>query len=127
MPERCLRQQNCNVRLLPRSLNELTINSYKHRYTKIVEEYQPILTAFLSVHQIFYAIIDQTIFGEQSIPSKDTSSIVEDLKKKYTSWKHVEGTHWQSRFNHLLNYGAGASEIMQTFRIASRIEKSMYW
>ncbi|KAF4372136.1 hypothetical protein F8388_000352 [Cannabis sativa] len=60
-----------------------------------------------SVSQIFYAIMDQTLFGEQENPPRDPSSIVADLKTKYTSWRHVEGTHWQSRFNHLLNYGAG--------------------
>ena len=34
----------------------------------------------------------------------------------------MEGTHWQTRFNHLLNYGAGMSEIVQTSRIALEIE-----
>ncbi|KAF3964920.1 hypothetical protein CMV_010846 [Castanea mollissima] len=57
--------------------------------------------------QIFYALIDQTLFGEQPATPRDTSSIVADLKRQYTSWNHVEGTHWQTRFNHLLNYGAG--------------------
>ncbi|EXB89501.1 Mitochondrial intermediate peptidase [Morus notabilis] len=57
--------------------------------------------------QIFYAMIDQTIFGEQPSPPRDTSSIVADLKTQYTSWRHVEGTHWHVRFSHLLNYGAG--------------------
>ncbi|XP_061997605.1 mitochondrial intermediate peptidase, mitochondrial [Rosa rugosa] len=55
--------------------------------------------------QVFYAAVDQTLFGEQ--PTPPTSSIVEDLKREFTSWKHVEGTNWQARFNHLLNYGAG--------------------
>lgn len=100
----------------------IVINNVTRKLLKNINQF---LLFFFSFHQIFYAIIDQTIFGEQSIPLKDTSSIVADLKKKYTSWKHVEGTHWQSRFNHLLNYGAGASEIMQTFRIASHIEKPM--
>nr|XP_015877903.2 mitochondrial intermediate peptidase, mitochondrial isoform X2 [Ziziphus jujuba var. spinosa] len=77
---------------------------------KLVESMQDARKMFAATElqrQIFYAIIDQTIFGEQSTPPEDTSSIVADLKKKYTSWKHVEGTHWQTRFNHLLNYGAG--------------------
>ena len=72
--------------------------------------------------QIFYALIDQTLFGEQPATPRDTSSIVADLKRQYTSWNHVEGTHWQTRFNHLLNYGAGMSEIVQTSRIALEIE-----
>lgn len=59
----------------------------------------------VSCSQIFYAVIDQTFFGEQ--PTPPTSSIVADLKRQYTSWKHAAGTHWEARFNHLLNYGAG--------------------
>lgn len=60
-----------------------------------------------SVCQILYAMIDQTFFGDQPIPTRDTSSMVAELTTQYTSWRHVEGTHWQVRFNHLLNYGAG--------------------
>ncbi|XP_015580816.1 mitochondrial intermediate peptidase, mitochondrial isoform X2 [Ricinus communis] len=56
--------------------------------------------------QVFYALVDQTLFGEQPASSRDTSSIVADLKRQHTSWKHVEGTHWQIRFSHLVNYGA---------------------
>lgn len=57
--------------------------------------------------QILYALIDQTLFGEQPSPLRDTSSVVAELKREYTSWGHVEGTHWETRFSHLLNYGAG--------------------
>ncbi|KAI3835451.1 hypothetical protein MKX03_034541 [Papaver bracteatum] len=57
--------------------------------------------------EVLYALIDQTLFGEQPSSSGDTMSVVADLKRQYTSWKHVEGTHWHTRFNHLLNYGAG--------------------
>ncbi|KAI3918677.1 hypothetical protein MKX01_041997 [Papaver californicum] len=57
--------------------------------------------------QVLYALIDQTLFGEQPSSSRDTMSVVADLKREYTSWNHVDGTHWHTRFNHLLNYGAG--------------------
>nr|GLL28111.1 probable mitochondrial intermediate peptidase, mitochondrial [Ipomoea trifida] len=57
--------------------------------------------------QIFYALVDQTLFGEQPSSVRDSLSIVADLKRQHTSWKHVEGTHWHTRFNHLTNYGAG--------------------
>ncbi|KAK9120648.1 hypothetical protein Syun_018265 [Stephania yunnanensis] len=56
--------------------------------------------------QVFYSLIDQTLFGEQ-LSTKDSVSVVADLKRRFTSWKHVDGTHWHTRFNHLLNYGAG--------------------
>ncbi|XP_008234377.1 PREDICTED: probable mitochondrial intermediate peptidase, mitochondrial isoform X1 [Prunus mume] len=75
---------------------------------KLVESMQGARKMFAATElqrQIFYAVIDQTFFGEQ--PTPPTSSIVADLKRQYTSWKHVDGTHWEARFNHLLNYGAG--------------------
>ncbi|XP_038715037.1 mitochondrial intermediate peptidase, mitochondrial-like isoform X2 [Tripterygium wilfordii] len=40
-------------------------------------------------------------------PSPETSSIVAELKSQHTSWKHAQGTHWQIRFSHLINCGAG--------------------
>lgn len=75
------------------------------------------------VHQIFYAAMDQTFFGEQPIPP--TSSVVEDLKREYTSWKHVEGTNWQARFNHLLNYGAGMLKFCQLLEFHSTFKVHM--
>ncbi|CAH9139735.1 unnamed protein product [Cuscuta epithymum] len=57
--------------------------------------------------QILYALVDQTLFGDQLSSGRDTMSIVADLKRQHTSWKHVEGTHWHTRFNHFTNYGAG--------------------
>ncbi|XP_075111339.1 mitochondrial intermediate peptidase, mitochondrial isoform X4 [Nicotiana tabacum] len=57
--------------------------------------------------QIFYALVDQTLFGEQTSTGRDTMAIVADLKRQHTSWTHVEGTHWHTRFSHLTNYGAG--------------------
>ncbi|XP_020684263.2 mitochondrial intermediate peptidase, mitochondrial isoform X1 [Dendrobium catenatum] len=57
--------------------------------------------------QILYSLIDLTLFGEQPASPMDTISIVADLKRQCTTWKHVEGTHWHTRFSHLINYGAG--------------------
>ncbi|CAN4085235.1 unnamed protein product [Withania somnifera] len=57
--------------------------------------------------QIFYALFDQTLFGEQPSTGRDTIAIVADLKRQHTSWTHVDGTHWHTRFSHLTNYGAG--------------------
>lgn len=58
-------------------------------------------------HQIFYAFIDQALFGEQSSSAKGTVSMVAELKRRHTSWKHVDGTHWHTQFSHLAGYGAG--------------------
>ncbi|KAH9678299.1 mitochondrial intermediate peptidase [Citrus sinensis] len=59
--------------------------------------------------QIFYALVDQTLFGERLGQTRDTSSIVADMKRQHTSWNHVEGTHWHIRFSHFINYGAEQS------------------
>ncbi|KAL5569985.1 hypothetical protein UlMin_026560 [Ulmus minor] len=91
---------------------------------KLVESMQEARNMFAATElqrQIFYALIDQTLFGEQPIPPRDTISIVADLKKQYTSWKHVEGTHWQTRFNHLLNYGSGYYSYMYAKCFAATI------
>ncbi|KAH9610394.1 hypothetical protein KSS87_018491 [Heliosperma pusillum] len=77
---------------------------------KLVKSMQGARTMFAATElqrQIFYALIDQKLFGEQDCPLKDTISIVADLKRQHTSYKQVEGTHWHTRFSHLLNYGGG--------------------
>lgn len=73
---------------------------------------------FFSYFQIFYALIDQTLFGDRLTGQRDTSSVVADLKSQYTSWRHVEGTHWQTRFSHLLNYGAGMNLFLSLIMCA---------
>ncbi|XP_006854483.3 probable mitochondrial intermediate peptidase, mitochondrial isoform X1 [Amborella trichopoda] len=57
--------------------------------------------------QILFSVMDQTLFGEPTPSPRDTVAIVAELKRQYTSWRHVEGTHWHTRFSHLINYGAG--------------------
>lgn len=64
--------------------------------------------------QILYCLVDQTLFGDEESLRRDSCSVVADLKRKHTSWKHVEGTHWHTRFSHLLNYGAGNTHCSLT-------------
>ncbi|KAI5066889.1 hypothetical protein GOP47_0017417 [Adiantum capillus-veneris] len=61
--------------------------------------------------QVLYAMIDLTLFGRKPLPAKDTTSVIASLKHKHTSYKHVEGTHWHARFNHLITYGAGMAPL----------------
>lgn len=75
--------------------------------------------------QIFYALIDQKLFGEQDSPPRDTISIVADLKRQYTSYKQVEGTHWHTRFSHLLNYGGGYYSYLYAKCLAATIWKNI--
>lgn len=57
--------------------------------------------------QVLYALIDMTLFGKQPLSAKDTTAVIAELKLKHTGVRHVEGTHWHTRFNHLVSYGAG--------------------
>ncbi|KAL1292551.1 hypothetical protein HN51_053131 [Arachis hypogaea] len=75
--------------------------------------------------QIFYALVDQTLFGEQPLPYGDTSSVVAELKRQHTCWEHVEGTHWEARFSHLLNYGAGYYSYLYAKCFAATIWKKL--
>ncbi|GKV33757.1 hypothetical protein SLEP1_g42220 [Rubroshorea leprosula] len=75
--------------------------------------------------QIFYALIDQTLFGEQPPVTRGTSSIVADLKRQHTSGKHVEGTHLHIRFSHLINYGAGYYSYLYAKCFAATIWKKL--
>ncbi|TVU08606.1 hypothetical protein EJB05_42015 [Eragrostis curvula] len=71
--------------------------------------------------QIFYSIMDLTLFGEQASTPMDTVSTVADLKRKHTSGKYVEGTNWHARFTHLINYGAGYYTYLYARCFASTI------
>ncbi|KAM0935180.1 putative mitochondrial intermediate peptidase [Dioscorea sansibarensis] len=71
--------------------------------------------------QIFYSMIDLTLFGEEAVALRDTVSVVSDLKRQYTSWKHADGTHWHTRFSHLINYGAGYYSYLYARCFASTI------
>lgn len=68
--------------------------------------------------QIFYALVDQTLYSDWPI---DTTRIVGNLRKQHTNWKHVDGTHWQTRFSHLLYYGAGYYSYLYAKCFASTI------
>ncbi|CAJ2638580.1 unnamed protein product [Trifolium pratense] len=75
--------------------------------------------------QIFYALVDQTLFGEQPLPLGDSSSVVAELKRKHTNLEHIEGTHWEARFSHLLNYGAGYYSYLYAKCFAATIWKKL--
>ena len=54
--------------------------------------------------QIIYARFDQELFATP--PSNSTAAIFDGLHKAY-GVPYAEGTHWYSRFGHLVTYGAG--------------------
>ncbi|KAK8587191.1 hypothetical protein V6N13_086193 [Hibiscus sabdariffa] len=75
--------------------------------------------------QIFYALVDQTLFGEHLSVPRDTSSIVADLKRQHSNEKHVEGTHMHLRFSHFLTYGAGYYSYLYAKCFAATIWKKL--
>ncbi|OMO85833.1 Peptidase M3A/M3B [Corchorus capsularis] len=75
--------------------------------------------------QIIFALVDQTLFGEQSAVPRNTSSIVSDLKRQHCSGKHVEGTHMQLRFSHFITYGAGYYSYLYAKCFAATIWKKL--
>ncbi|KAL3645220.1 Mitochondrial intermediate peptidase [Castilleja foliolosa] len=75
--------------------------------------------------QVFYTLIDQTLHASQPSSVEDTISIVADLKREHTCWKHVEGTHWHTRFTHLVTYGAGYYSYMYAKCFAATIWKKI--
>ncbi|KAK9292090.1 hypothetical protein L1049_020046 [Liquidambar formosana] len=78
---------------------------------------EKLLQSMLGAKKMFAA----TELQRQPSPPRDTISVVADLKRNYTSWKHVEGTHWHTRFSHLLNYGAGYYSYLYAKCIAATI------
>ncbi|KAK7322431.1 hypothetical protein VNO77_25810 [Canavalia gladiata] len=95
---------------------------------KLVESLQGNRDMFAATEmqrQIFYAIADQTLFGEQPFSHGDVSSVVAELKREHTNWEHVEGTHWEIRFSHLINYGAGYYTYLYAKCFAATIWKKL--
>ncbi|XWS37697.1 hypothetical protein CRYUN_Cryun19dG0067300 [Craigia yunnanensis] len=75
--------------------------------------------------QIFYALVDQTLFGEQLSVPRHASSIVANLKRQHSNEKHVEGTHMQLRFSHFITYGAGYYSYLYAKCFAATIWKKL--
>ncbi|XP_022736713.1 mitochondrial intermediate peptidase, mitochondrial isoform X2 [Durio zibethinus] len=75
--------------------------------------------------QIFYALVDQTLFGDRLPEPRDTCSIVAHLKRQHSNEKHVEGTHMQIRFSHFLTYGAGYYSYLYAKCFAATIWKKL--
>lgn len=89
------------------ALDETTGDAIPEKLVKALNASRNMFPATELQRQIFYSIMDLTLFGEQSSKPMDTISTVADLRRKHTSGKYAEGTHWHTRFTHLVTYGAG--------------------
>lgn len=81
-------------------------------------------------NQIVYALFDQQIFGKpaHSSDSKekvDTTAIFAKLHKQHNV-PYADGTHWHSRFGHLVTYGAGYYGYLYSQVFASDIWKECF-
>lgn len=57
-------------------------------------------------NQIIYAMFDQRLFGAKDSSRRSTAEIFEQLHRD-CGLPFCPGTHWYSRFGHLITYGAG--------------------
>lgn len=57
-------------------------------------------------NQVIYSLSDLALFGRQPIKG-DGKSVLSEIQNRFSAVKHVEGTHWETRFSHLITYGAG--------------------
>ncbi|CAN6173345.1 unnamed protein product [Urochloa humidicola] len=89
------------------ALDETTGDAIPEKLVKALNASRKMFPATELQRQVFYSIMDLTLFGEQASKPMDTISTVADLRRKHTSWKCAEGTHWHTRFTHLITYGAG--------------------
>jgi intermediate peptidase len=56
--------------------------------------------------QILYALFDQALFGVPNPNRGSTTDLFAKLHRE-NNVPYAEGTHWHSRFGHLVTYGAG--------------------
>jgi len=56
--------------------------------------------------QIIYALFDQELFGVPSTTNISTTDVFSRLHKE-NGIPYADGTHWHTRFGHLVTYGAG--------------------
>jgi thimet oligopeptidase len=61
--------------------------------------------ALATQRQLFLAALDQAYHTRKT--PMDTTAMLAEIQVKYTPFKHVEGTHFQGTFGHLVGYDAG--------------------
>ena len=81
-------------------------------------------------NQILYALFDQQIFGIPDLPSSskekvDTTAIFANLHKQHNV-PYADGSHWHSRFGHLITYGAGYYGYLYSQVFATDIWKECF-
>ena len=73
-----------------------------HKLLKSRNEFRCIETQ----NQILYALFDQALFGVPDLNRGSTTELFARLHRE-NNVPYADGTHWHSRFGHLVTYGAG--------------------
>jgi intermediate peptidase len=96
--------------------------------------HHPLLILYSS-SQVLYALLDLLLFGPQPLDTKGgstapkfagasdppTTQLLARLQEELTLVPFVPGTCWQTRFNHLVSYGAGYYSYLYAKVFASHI------
>jgi len=74
--------------------------------------------------QIVHSMFDQTLFGPRENCQRSTMEVFANLHRK-NNLPYAAGTHWFSRFGHLVTYGAGYYSYLYSNVFAVDIWASM--
>jgi mitochondrial intermediate peptidase len=75
----------------------------------LIQQLQQSRYLFASIerqNQILYSFFDQKLFGIPDPTVASPTQLFSDLHRQFDV-PYMEGTHWHSRFSHLVSYGAG--------------------
>ena len=76
-------------------------------------------------NQIIYSLFDQKLFGVPEQASLPSTELFDQLHR-VRGVPHAAGTHWHSRFGHLVTYGAGYYGYLFSQVFASDIWKTCF-
>ncbi|RHY89993.1 hypothetical protein DYB35_005369 [Aphanomyces astaci] len=98
---------------IPRSM-VANLRASKHMFSAMdtqVGSYDDMVVISLDskLTQCLYSMLDLTLFGTQPLPftPPTTTQALQTLQNQHTLVPFPTGTHWHTRFGHLVNYGAG--------------------
>ena len=77
------------------------------------------------LNQVLYAQFDQKIFGIPDSTMPNTTEIFGDLHSQL-GIPYAQGTHWHSRFGHLVTYGAGYYSYLYAQVFAGDLWKHLF-
>lgn len=76
--------------------------------------------------QTFYSALDQVYHGPYPLPGPNTTAILADVQRRYSSLPYVSDTAWQLRFGHLVSYGARYYAYLISRAVAARLWHSCF-